>query len=76
MSRPRDRSGSPREGVPGPIEPGTALYRLLKMVAEEIARSQAQGIPETTALPGANGSRPERPAGEDHTSFTDPPPTG
>jgi hypothetical protein len=48
MSRSRDIGGPPRRGASGPIEPGSILYRILLMVAEEIARSQARAFPEST----------------------------
>ncbi len=76
MTRPRDRFGSPIEGLRGPIEPGSALHRLLTMVAEEIARSQAQEFPTTTDSPNAvQSSCIKQSANSDLTSSAHPPPT-
>jgi len=75
MTRPRDRAGSPNEGLRGPIEPGSALHRLLTMVAEEIARSQARGFPTTADSPNAvQSSCIKQSANPDLTSLAHPPP--
>jgi len=63
MSHPRDRNQPNRE-VPGPIVPGSDLYRLIEMVAEEIARSRARGSDERTEEPTSEPGVDAAPATE------------
>ena len=67
MSHRPDRSPPPGRDDPGPIEPGSALHRLLVMVAEAIVRARAQGTDEPTEKPArehgpGEGTAPEPPA--------------
>jgi len=48
----RTRSGA----IAGPIGPGSVLHRVLVMVAQEIARSRAQGLPGS--IPPADSPEP------------------
>jgi len=47
----RTRSGD----RPGPIEPGSVLHRVLVMIAQEIARSRARGLPASTPPADSSG---------------------
>lgn len=63
MPHPRDRNRSSRE-VPGPVAPGSDLYRLIEMVAEEIARSRVRGSDERTEEPTSEPGVDAAPAPE------------
>ena len=63
MRHPRDRNRPSRE-VPGPVVPGSDLYRLLEMVAEEIARSRVRGSDERTEKPSSEPDVDAAPAPE------------
>lgn len=51
MPHPPDRGRPPGPGEPGPIEPGSALYRLLEMIAEAVARSPSRTPPAPARRP-------------------------
>lgn len=51
MPHPPDRGRPPGRGEPGPIEPGSALYRLIEMVAEAVARAPARTPPAPAVRP-------------------------
>ncbi len=68
MSRQREHRGSPSAKNAGPIKPGSTLHRLLEMIAEEIARSQAQGTPEKIDQP--NSQSPASSESDNHASGT------
>jgi hypothetical protein len=46
----QDDRRMPRDGVSGPIEPGSVLHRVLVMVAQEIARSRARELHASVPL--------------------------
>ena len=67
MSHRPDRRPAPGRDDPGPIEPGSALHRLLVMVAEAIVRARARGSDGPAEQPAREhgpeeGTAPEPPA--------------
>jgi hypothetical protein len=63
MPNPPDRVRPPGPGGPRPIEPGSALHRLVEMVAEAVARSSPRSLPATPDRSEGQLPLPEAPTG-------------